>query len=242
MQAELAYFVKRRLCRCLLAWLALPILSASAVAASGEKQNAYGSPRHGVDSIGPASPFRLAILRSEYRVSGEATGSNIEPKSRGGKEISPMIERHAQAQGLDPELVDAVIRTESAYRADAVSSKGAVGLMQVMPTTGMRFGVSDLRNPDSNLRVGTMYLRHLLDRFDSLPLALAAYNAGEGAITRFGNRIPPYRETEDYVRKVLGGYSRVAVQKKTPSRVYMDGVRLVNESLGPYLPAYPSRD
>jgi soluble lytic murein transglycosylase-like protein len=118
--------------------------------------------------------------------------------------LAPLIERVANEQRLRPALIHAVIRAESAYQADAVSSKGAVGLMQLMPATAERFGVTDRRDPEQNLRGGTIYLRQLIDLFDrDLRLALAAYNAGENAVIRHGRQIPPYPETQNYVRKVL---------------------------------------
>ena len=121
--------------------------------------------------------------------------------------LSPLIERAAQENQLLPALVHAVIRAESAYRSDAVSSKGAVGLMQLMPATAERYGVVDRRDPAQNLSGGSRYLRDLLQMFDGdLRLALAAYNAGEQAVIRHGNAIPPYAETQDYVRKVIRFY------------------------------------
>ncbi|MEO8486098.1 MAG: lytic transglycosylase domain-containing protein [Betaproteobacteria bacterium] len=125
--------------------------------------------------------------------------------------FQPLVTRSARDNGLDPALVQAVISIESAYEPSAVSEKGAVGLMQVMPATGERYGVigdakrsvSDkLKEPSINLRVGTRYLKDLLARFDDdLTLALAAYNAGEGVVDRY-NGVPPYAETRDYVRLV----------------------------------------
>ena len=121
--------------------------------------------------------------------------------------LAPLIERFAAAHQLHPELVHAVIRAESAYRADALSSKGALGLMQLMPGTAARYGVDDRADPEQNIRGGTAYLRDLLKMFDSdLKLALAAYNAGENAVIRYGKAIPPYRETQNYVQKVLRFY------------------------------------
>ena len=109
--------------------------------------------------------------------------------------------------GLDPALVHALIEVESAYRADAVSEKGARGLMQVMPDTARRFGVADAGEPRPNLLAGTRYLRYLLDRFDQrLELALAAYNAGEGAVAKYADNIPPYPETRRYVPAVLSRF------------------------------------
>jgi soluble lytic murein transglycosylase-like protein len=110
----------------------------------------------------------------------------------------------ARQHDLYPELLHAVIRTESAYNPAALSSAGAVGLMQLMPGTAKRYGVPDIWDPVENLRGGARYLRDLLDLFgNDLRLALAAYNAGENAVIKYGNRIPPYPETQRYVRKVL---------------------------------------
>jgi soluble lytic murein transglycosylase-like protein len=115
-----------------------------------------------------------------------------------------LIEQAAQRHGLMPELLHAVIRAESAYKANALSHAGACGLMQLMPGTAQRFNVRDIWEPAENIRGGATYLRLLLDMFDNdLRLALAAYNAGENAVKKHGNEIPPYRETQDYVRKVL---------------------------------------
>jgi soluble lytic murein transglycosylase-like protein len=115
-----------------------------------------------------------------------------------------VIAAYALRYGLTPELLHAVIRAESAYTHAAVSSAGAQGLMQLMPGTAARYGVKDSFNPVENVRGGAAYLRDLLDMFgQDLRLALAGYNAGENAVIRNGNRIPPYAETQGYVRKVL---------------------------------------
>lgn len=115
-----------------------------------------------------------------------------------------LIDAAARRKGLSPALLHAVIRTESAYRPDALSHAGACGLMQLMPGTARRFQVQDIWDPAENIRGGATYLRLLLDMFDNdLRLALAAYNAGEGAVKKYGNQIPPYRETQDFVRKVM---------------------------------------
>jgi soluble lytic murein transglycosylase-like protein len=120
----------------------------------------------------------------------------------------------ARKAGVDPALVHAVIGVESAYNARAVSHKGALGLMQIIPGTGRRFGIDNLLNPKANIRAGTRYLSHLLQMFDgNIGLALAAYNAGEGAVMRYGRAIPPYRETRAYVPRVLGIYEALAAQR-----------------------------
>ncbi|HUJ86093.1 MAG TPA: lytic transglycosylase domain-containing protein [Burkholderiales bacterium] len=113
------------------------------------------------------------------------------------------IRRAAERHGVDPLLVHAVVRAESGYDPNAVSPKGAAGLMQLMPETARRYGVADRFDPASNLDAGVRYLRHLLRRFGgNLSLALAAYNAGEEQVLRAGGRIPDYRETAEYVRRV----------------------------------------
>ena len=122
------------------------------------------------------------------------------------KRHSPLIEKTAAHYRLDSALVHAVIRAESAYNPDAVSHKGAVGLMQLMPGTAQRYGVSDRHDPAQNVSAGVRYLRDLLLQFRSVSLALAAYNAGEGAVSRHGNQVPPFAETRQYVEKVIRFY------------------------------------
>ena len=112
----------------------------------------------------------------------------------------------ARRHGLDPELVLAVVGVESAFEPRAVSPRGARGLMQLMPGTAASLGVADAFDPAQNLEAGARHLQSLVGRYaGDLPRALAAYNAGAGAVDRFGG-VPPYRETRDYVRKVLRRY------------------------------------
>jgi soluble lytic murein transglycosylase-like protein len=138
--------------------------------------------------------------------------------SRYGAEIDEVATRH----GVSPALVRALIRVESGFNPWAVSSKGAQGLMQLMPRTAMSLGVRDAFDPRQNIDGGVRHLRYLIDRYPgNLPLALAAYNAGEGAVDRHGG-IPPYQETQQYVRKVLelhgggGGVSHPVYRYETP--------------------------
>ncbi|MDB5914236.1 MAG: Lytic transglycosylase, catalytic [Ramlibacter sp.] len=120
-----------------------------------------------------------------------------------------IIERVARVHGLESALLRAVISVESRYNANAVSPKGAVGLMQLMPATARRYGVLDAFDPQQNVDGGARYLRDLLRLFgDDVHLALAAYNAGEGAVVKYGNRIPPFGETQRYVPQVLEFYQR----------------------------------
>ena len=124
------------------------------------------------------------------------------------KRYAPQIEQIARTYGLDSKLIHAVISAEAAYDPAAVSDKGAMGLMQWMPDTARRFGVADPFDPAANMHGGARYLRWLMDRFqNNLNLVLAAYNAGEGAVERHGNAIPPYEETRTYVARVLDYYN-----------------------------------
>ena len=121
--------------------------------------------------------------------------------------LVPIINDMARAHGVDAKLIHAVIRAESGYNANALSPKGAVGLMQLIPATAQRYGVQDSYDPAQNLAGGVRYLRDLLTMFNgNLELAIAGYNAGENAVVRAGNRIPPYPETMAYVPKVMGFY------------------------------------
>jgi soluble lytic murein transglycosylase-like protein len=112
-----------------------------------------------------------------------------------------LVQEHSHRQSLRPELVRAVIQVESGFDPRATSPKGAMGLMQLMPDTARSLGVTNAYDPGENIRGGTVYLRQLLNKFGSEQLALAAYNAGPGAVDRYDG-VPPYRETKDYVRKV----------------------------------------
>lgn len=117
------------------------------------------------------------------------------------------IQKVARKYRIDPALVHAVILAESRYNPEAVSPRGASGLMQLMPDTAERYNVSDVFDPTQNIRAGAQYLGYLLKLFDNdVELAIAAYNAGEGAVIKNGRRIPPYRETVAYVPKVMAYY------------------------------------
>jgi len=128
------------------------------------------------------------------------------PAEIAGADLRSLVIAAARRHGLDPELVLSVVSVESAFRPDAVSPKGAQGLMQLMPATAASLGVEDALDPSQNLEGGARHLRFLVDLYGGdLRRALAAYNAGQGAVARYGG-VPPYRETRDYVKKVLRRY------------------------------------
>lgn len=162
----------------------------------------------------PQAGFTLFLDNDEPSAPPPAVRSPAGKRWREGmRRYSPFIARAAAENALSPELLHAVVQVESAYDPAAISPKGAVGLMQLMPATAARLGVADRRDPLANLRGGARYLRELVTLFDGdLPLALAAYNAGEQAVQRHQRKIPPYAETRAYVRAVLRRYAALSDQ------------------------------
>ncbi len=131
-----------------------------------------------------------------------------------------LIVEHSELNGVRTDLVRAVVQVESAYNPNARSPKGAKGLMQLMPATILRFGVANPYNPVENVRAGVAYLRQLLNRYgNNEKLALAAYNAGPGAVDKYGESVPPYRETQNYVsriNKIAGARAASAAPRPGP--------------------------
>ena len=137
----------------------------------------------------------------------------VPPTARGlrRRHYSELIHEASAKTGVRPELLHAMVTAESDYNPEAVSPKGALGLMQLMPETARRYGVSVWNDPAQNLSAGAQHLAYLLERFDhNLKLAVAAYNAGEHAVIRHGYKVPPYPETQNYVQKVASLYERFA--------------------------------
>ena len=153
--------------------------------------------------------YRLLVLSpKDVTQSGDSYSSSLLARA---SRYDAIIETAALAAAVEPDLLRAVIVVESGFNSRALSKRGAVGLMQLMPATASRFGVSNPYDPKQNVRAGARYLKFLMDRFgQNIRLALAAYNAGEDAVDRNGGQIPPFTETMAYVPKVLKIYRMLA--------------------------------
>ena len=148
---------------------------------------------------------------STYAVHGTISVLTTDTSTAKSAPYEAAITEHARRQQVAADLVRAVIQVESAFNPVAVSSKGAMGLMQLMPATARELGVRNPFDPDQNIRGGVAYLRRLLDRYDgNVELALAAYNAGMGNVEKYGD-VPPFKETKNYVKKVTGATPPVPV-------------------------------
>ncbi|MGC2234880.1 MAG: lytic transglycosylase domain-containing protein [Pyrinomonadaceae bacterium] len=152
----------------------------------------------------PATSVKLVnktVMSVSRSLSGYSTGDSI---------IDSYIVESSSRYGVDPLLIYAQMNQESSFKLKATSYKGARGLMQLMPATAVRFGVTNIYDPKQNIEGGVKYMRWLLDAFGGdVNLALAGYNAGEGAVMKYGNRIPPYAETQEYVRRITARYNSI---------------------------------
>lgn len=147
------------------------------------------------------------------------TGKKASGWSTGRPGLDGLIRQNGNKYNVDPYLIFLVMEQESHFNTHAVSPKGARGLMQLMPGTAARFGVRRSHDPAQNISGGTRYLRELLNRFNNrVDLVLASYNAGEGAVAKFGNRVPPYKETRNYVKKISYRYKRTLARTKKPNQ------------------------
>ncbi|HEY0385309.1 MAG TPA: lytic transglycosylase domain-containing protein [Pyrinomonadaceae bacterium] len=148
-------------------------------------------------------PASLVYTRSMAMTASKS----LDGFTTGDPKIDAIIVEAGARNGVDPVLLYAQMHQESSFKRSAVSPKGARGLMQLMPFTAARFGVKDIFDPRQNIEGGARYMRYLLNAFDGdVALALAGYNAGEGAVMKYGRHVPPYRETQEYVRRITGRY------------------------------------
>ena len=185
-------------------------------------------------SANPEGPPRIVTvvhpdLRTGKLVRSVVAGAQPAGRQKdmgGQKDIEAAVERIAVQHSLPPHLVQSVIKVESNYNPNAISPKGAQGLMQLIPSTARRFGVTDTFNPVENIQGGVKYLKHLLDLYNgNYPLALAAYNAGEAAVAKYGG-VPPYAETQNYVHRVgkqLASSAGLAAFQNTDKNVCATG-------------------
>jgi soluble lytic murein transglycosylase len=157
---------------------------------------------HHYTDVPDSNRYRLLVLRPQDRtVSGDRYDARLLARAT---QFDAIIENAASVAAVQPNLLRAVIVVESGFNSRAVSKRGAIGLMQLMPATAARFGISDSFDPRQNVTAGARYLKFLLDRFgQNITLALAAYNAGEDAVDRNGGQVPPFTETMAYVPRVL---------------------------------------
>ncbi len=152
-----------------------------------------------------ASDYLAKSRRLRMKPQVSLLNENSQPKGI----FSQYIEAASSRYEVDNNLIHAVIEQESHYKPDALSPKGAQGLMQLMPDTARQYGVTDAFDPEQNINGGTKYLRYLLKRYNGdIYLALAAYNAGEGAVDRYGG-VPPYPETKNYIEKIVMNVNKI---------------------------------
>src|SRR5687767_10545236 len=159
---------------------------------------------------------RIDRIELEARETVAQTGKKERGWSTGRPGLDRLIRVNGSKYNVDPYLIFLVMEQESHFNSRAVSPKGARGLMQLMPGTAARFGVRRPHDPAQNISGGTRYLKQLLTRFNNrVDLVLASYNAGEGAVAKYGNRVPPYRETRNYVKRISFRYKSKKATKKT---------------------------
>jgi len=187
------------------------VASCASTASTGDvfvSYSAEGTPRYASHRLDPS--YRL-FIPGEVATDGRPAPWRVsaERRHRGKRQLTALIEHYARINDVAPALVAAVASVESGFNAHAVSPKGAMGPMQLMPATAARYGLTDPGNAAQNIEAGVRHLKELLVQYDgNVALALAAYNAGERAVARYGGRIPPYRETMLYVPAVLAAAAR----------------------------------
>ena len=183
-------------------WLASPEARADIYSFTDERGVVHFTNIPGLDK-------RYKLIRREAGSSVPRSGQSWMPTEADIRRFSSIIDTAARSHGVEPALVQAVITAESGFNPNALSRKGASGLMQLMPDTARRYGVQNIFDPVENIHGGVRYLRDLLAMFNGdMRLALAGYNAGENAVIRAGNQVPPYAETKSYVPKVIDLYHR----------------------------------
>jgi len=187
--------------------LAIVTLSAASLAAQTYQVDNFDFPnavKIQSPRIEPSKPKRLVHLTSQL------INPSLGGFTTGNSDVDSYIVESGKRNSVDPLLLYSIMHQESSFKPRAMSYKGARGLMQLMPGTASRFGVANIWDPKQNIEGGARYMRFLLDMFDGdVRLALAGYNAGEGAVMKYGNQVPPYSETREYVRRIGNRYSMI---------------------------------
>lgn len=170
---------------------------------------------------------RARIDHIEREAVAESGSNRVRGWTTGNSKIDSLIKQNGAKYGVDPYLIFCVMEQESHFNARALSPKGARGLMQLMPGTAARFGIKRPSDPAQNIAGGTRYLKQLMGQFNGrIDLVLASYNAGEGAVMKFGRKVPPYRETRDYVKRISYRYRRAKPATSPKSDVAIVGAAL----------------
>ena len=222
----------------LLTLFALPVWAQSAKVYQADNFDIPNSVHVETPTPKPAAKTPKKLTTSQNFTYNPAPGSLIHPTSQqinpslggfttGDANVDNFIVDSGRRNSVDPLLLYAIMHQESTFKARAMSPKGARGLMQLMPFTAVRFGVSNIWDPRQNIEGGARYMRFLLDMFSGdIQLALAGYNAGEGAVLKYGYQIPPYSETQEYVRRIGRRYSLIRdplaatnASQMTPSQI-----------------------
>lgn len=208
---------------CLL--LLLPLIFAASATAQANPKSGFEDVKNAIISYSDA--IKTEIKTIGYKISNLAArqvepvkaatselkileGKTLRGFSTGDAAVDGYIVDSCLRYNIDPLLIYAQMYQESKFKSRALSHKGASGLMQLIPATAVRFGVKDINDPQQNIEGGVKYMRWLLNKFDgNLHLALAAYNAGENSVKKYGNQIPPYRETQNYVAKITAHYDKI---------------------------------
>jgi soluble lytic murein transglycosylase-like protein len=211
----------------------LLLISTLVFAASASAQSP--SAAYQIDNFDLPNAIQIQNPRVEPRSPGKRllhlTSMPINPSlggfTTGSSDIDNFIVESGKRNSVDPLLLYSIMHQESSFKTRAMSYKGARGLMQLMPPTALRFGVTNIWDPKQNIEGGARYMRFLLDLFDGdVRLALAGYNAGEGAVMKYGNNVPPYSETQEYVRRIGKRYSMIRDPQAAAHATKLNGSQL----------------
>src|SRR5829696_5040894 len=194
--------------------LFLVIIGASAGSSAGQTPSPYQVDNFDFANAVQIQPPKVEPAKTTKRLVRLTSQQLINPSlggfTTGNSDVDNFIVESGKRNSVDPLLLYSIMHQESSFKSQAMSNKGARGLMQLMPPTASRFGVTNIWDPKQNVEGGARYMRFLLDLFSGdVRLALAGYNAGEGAVMKYGFKVPPYSETQEYVRRIGKRYSLI---------------------------------